>query len=66
MNEAHNKSPSQMTTRPEGNTSMRPSVLERGIGENAAANLRQDHPEQHRRMRDHLARKRTESGHAHR
>jgi hypothetical protein len=58
------KSPSAMTTRPEGNTSMKPSALERGIGENVAAKLREHHPEQHRRMREHLARKRTESGHA--
>jgi hypothetical protein len=43
---------------------MRPSVQERGIGENVAAKLREHHPEQHRRMREHLARKRIESGHA--
>jgi hypothetical protein len=45
---------------------MNPSALERGIGENAAAKLRQDHPEQHKGMREHLARKRGESGHSHR
>ena len=56
--------PTEHTTRPLGNTSIKPSVLERGIGENVAAKLRDDHPEQHRRMREHLARKRTESGHA--
>jgi hypothetical protein len=41
-----------------------PSVQERGIGETVAAKLRADHPEQHKRMREHLVRKRTESGHA--
>jgi hypothetical protein len=43
---------------------MKPSALERGIGENVAAKLRADHPEQNKRMREHLARKRSESGHA--
>jgi hypothetical protein len=64
MSEADSKSPSAMTTRREGNTSMKPSALERGIGENVAAKLREHHPEQNKRMREHLARKRTESGHA--
>jgi hypothetical protein len=41
-----------------------PSVLERGIGANVAAKLREDHPDQHRRIKEHLARKRSESGHA--
>jgi hypothetical protein len=40
-----------------------PSVQERGIGENVAAKLK-DFPEQNKRMREHQARKRTESGHA--
>jgi hypothetical protein len=61
MNE-NSKAPTSTT--PMGNTSMKPSVLERGIGENAAAKLREHHPEQHKRMREHLQRKRTESGHA--
>jgi len=65
MNES-NKSPTDASTRPLGNTPMNPSALERGIGENAAAKLRQDHPEQHKGMREHLARKRGESGHSHR
>jgi hypothetical protein len=43
----------------------KPSVQERGIGESVAAKLK-DFPEQHKRMREHLARKRTESGHARR
>jgi hypothetical protein len=41
----------------------KPSVQERGIGETVAAKLREHHPEQNKRMREHLARKRTESGH---
>ena len=57
------KSPSAMTTRPEGNTSIKPSVLERGIGENVAAKLRESFSDQHKRMREHLAKKQTESGH---
>ena len=42
----------------------KPSVQERGIGETVAAKLRESHPEQNKRMREHLARKRHESGHA--
>ena len=38
--------------------------LERRIGRNAAEKLRRDHPEQHRRMREHLAKKKSQSGHA--
>jgi hypothetical protein len=66
MSEAHSKSPSARTTRPEGNTGMRPSALERGIGENVAAKLAETKTfsDQQRRMCEHLARKRTESGHA--
>jgi hypothetical protein len=41
-----------------------PSVQERDIPEKVAAKLRQDHPEQNKRMREHLALKRTHSGHA--
>ena len=58
--------PTEQTTRPDGNTAMRPSQLERGIGENVAAKLREDHPEQNKRMREHLAKKQTQSGHARR
>jgi hypothetical protein len=44
----------------------KPSVQERGIGENVAAKLAETKTfsDQQRRMREHLARKRTESGHA--
>ena len=41
----------------------KPSVQERDIGENARKKL-QDFPEQNKRMRSHLERKRSESGHA--
>jgi hypothetical protein len=60
MNE-NSKAPT--STSPMGNTEIKPSVLERGIGENAAAKLR-DFPDANRRVKEHLARKRTESGHA--
>lgn len=57
--------PTEMSTRPDGNTGdLKPSQLERGLGENVVAKLRQDHPEQNRRMREHLAKKKTQSGHA--
>jgi hypothetical protein len=36
--------PTEQSTRPDGNTPLRPSQLERGIGENVAAKLRADHP----------------------
>jgi hypothetical protein len=52
------------STRPDGNTPLQPSQLERGIGENVAKKLREDHPEQHKRMREHLRLKQTHSGHA--
>ena len=58
--------PTEQSTRPDGNTPLRPSQLERGIGENVAKKLRDDHPEQHKRMREHLAKKQTQSGHARR
>jgi hypothetical protein len=41
----------------------KPSVQERNIGETVAAKLRESFPDQQHRMREHLARKRTESGH---
>jgi hypothetical protein len=51
------------STSPLGNTAMRPSVLERGIGENVAAKLRRNHPEQHKRVGEVLAKKKSQSGH---
>jgi hypothetical protein len=42
----------------------KPSLQERGIGENVAKKLREHHPEQNRRMREHLRLKQTHSGHA--
>ena len=59
-----NKSPSEQSTRPEGNTSTRPSVLERGIGANVAAKMRELNPPATKAVRDMVERKRTESGHA--
>ena len=56
--------PTEKTTRPDGNTPLRPSQLERGIGENVAEKLRADHPEQHKRVGEVLAKKKTQSGHA--
>ena len=62
MFETDNKSPSAMTTRPLGNTSMRPSVLERIIGANAAAKLRQINPDARRAVDDMIARKEQQGG----
>ncbi len=56
--------PTEQSTRPDGNTPLRPSQLERGIGANAAEKLR-DFPDANRRVKEHLARKKTQSGHAH-
>jgi hypothetical protein len=53
-----NQAPTEYSTRPEGNTSMRPSVLERGIGENVAAKMRQINPDATRAVRDMIERKR--------
>jgi hypothetical protein len=57
--------PTEQSTRPDGNTDMRPSQLERGIGANVRAQLK-DFPDQRRRLNDLLARKTTQSGHARR
>ncbi|MFZ2082669.1 MAG: hypothetical protein WAV38_39635 [Xanthobacteraceae bacterium] len=55
--------PTEQSTRPDGNTPLRPSQLERGIGENVAAKLR-DFPDANRRVKEHLAKKKSQSGHA--
>lgn len=55
--------PTEQSTRPDGNTDMKPSQLERGIGANVRQKLK-DFPEQRRRINEHLARKATQSGHA--
>jgi hypothetical protein len=53
------------STSPMGNTKgTTPTPLARGVSEHVAAKLREHHPEQHKRVREHLQRKRTESGHA--
>ena len=54
--------PSERTTRPDGNTPLRPSQLERGIGANAAEKLRADHPEQSKRVSEVVAKKKTQGG----
>ena len=51
-------------TSPMGNTGTKPTPLARGISEHVAAKLREHHPEQHKRMREHLRLKETHSGHA--
>jgi hypothetical protein len=62
MNE-NNKAPTEASTRPLGNTSMKPSVLERGIGENIAAKMKQLNPEATRALRDMIKRKQHGDGH---
>ena len=60
-----NEAPTEASTRPEGNTSMRPSVFERGIGENAAAKMQQINPDATRALREMIERKRQgQDGHA--
>jgi hypothetical protein len=59
-----NKAPTEHSTSPLGNTEPQPTPLERGISPHVAAKLREHHPEQHKRMREHLHLKQTHSGHA--
>jgi hypothetical protein len=61
MNES-NKSPTEASTRPEGNTPMRPSALERGIGENIAAKLKDINPDATVALRDAIDRKQRQGG----
>jgi hypothetical protein len=56
------KSPSEITTRPLGNTSIKPSVLERDIGENVAAKIRQINPDARRAVDEMIARKEQQGG----
>jgi hypothetical protein len=60
-----NESPTEHSTRPLGNSEPQSTPLERGISPHVAAKLREHHPEQHKRMREHLAKKKSQSGHAH-
>ena len=61
----HSKSPSAITTRPEGNTTVRPSALERGIGRAAGAKLRDFSPDATHAVREMIERKRQgQDGHA--
>jgi hypothetical protein len=63
MNES-NQAPTAASTSPLGNSEPQPTPLATGISPHVAAKLRRHHPEHNMRMREHLARKRTESGHA--
>ena len=58
------KAPTEASTSPMGNTGMKPTPLARGINEHAAEKLRRDHPDQHRRVKEVVRRKQSESGHA--
>jgi hypothetical protein len=51
-----------VSTRPEGNTDLRPSVQEVGLAKNVAKKLREDHPDQNRRMAEFLKRKNVHAG----
>jgi hypothetical protein len=54
--------PSALTTRPEGNTSMRPSALERNIGENVRVKMKDISPDATASLRDAIDRKRQQGG----
>jgi hypothetical protein len=61
----NNKAPTEHSTRPLGNTPMNPSALERGIGENVAAKMKDINPDATRALREMLERKRQgQDGHA--
>jgi hypothetical protein len=62
MFETDNKSPSAMTTRPLGNSYIKPTPLDRIIGANAAAKLRQINPDARRAVDDMIARKEQQGG----
>jgi hypothetical protein len=59
MNE---QAPTKYSTRPLGNTSIKPSVLEYGIGANVAAKMKQVNPDATRALRDMLDRKQQQGG----
>jgi hypothetical protein len=61
MNE-NSKAPTAASTRPEGNTEMRPSVLERNIGENVRAKMKDISPDATASLRDAIDRKRQQGG----
>jgi hypothetical protein len=64
MNE-NNKSPTEQSTRPLGNSNPRPTPLARDIGPHIAEKLRADYPGQNNRFfRPFLGKKRTQSGHS--
>jgi hypothetical protein len=57
------KAPTEHCTRPLGNTGLPPTPLATDISPHVRAKLK-DHPDQQRRMREHLRLKQTHSGHA--
>ena len=62
-----NKSPTEHSTRPLGNTDPPPTPLDRIIGANVAAKMRQINPDATRAVRDMIERKRQgQDGHARR
>ena len=58
-----NESPTSQSTSPLGNSEPQSTPLARDISPHVKEKLK-DHPEQRARIHKHLARKRTESGHA--
>jgi hypothetical protein len=64
MTETSN-SPTEHSTRPLGNTDPQPTPLDRIIGANAAAKMKQIHPDARRAVDEMIARKRQgQDGHA--
>ena len=60
-----NKSPTERSTRPLGNTEPPPTALARIIGPHAAAKMKQHNPDATRAVRDMIERKRQgQDGHA--
>ena len=59
----NNKSPTEHSTRPLGNSEPQSTPLARDISPHVREKLK-DHPDQQRRMREHLHLKQTHSGHA--
>jgi hypothetical protein len=57
-----NKSPSEHSTRPLGNTDPSPTPLDRIIGANAAAKMRQINPDARRAVDEMIARKEQQGG----
>ena len=58
-----NEAPTEHSTRPLGNSEPQSTPLARDISPHVREKLK-DHPDQQRRMREHLHLKQTHSGHA--